>query len=133
MTWTEAMSVGVKVLDEDHMKLVALINELHEEILAGHSKRIVEDVIDRMVEYTIYHFRREEKLFTDAGFPASAEHKDEHDRLSRRARHLQSRFQNGQSAQLSLDAMIFLRNWLTVHIMESDKEYAPYLYAKGIH
>jgi hemerythrin-like metal-binding protein len=132
MTWTEEMSVGVKALDEDHKKLVALLNELHEGILAGQQKVVLEKVIEKLVEYTIFHFGREEKLFTDAGFPASAEHKREHDLLSRRARNLQSRFECGQSTQLSLESMEFLKSWLTSHIMGSDQEYRPYLQAKGI-
>jgi hemerythrin-like metal-binding protein len=133
MTWTEEMSVGVRALDEDHKKLIALLNELHEGILGGQQKAILEKIIERMVEYTIYHFEREEKLFTDAGFPASVEHKREHDLLTRRARNLQSRFECGQSTQLSLEAMNFLKAWLTGHIMGSDQQYAPYLNAKGIH
>lgn len=133
MTWTEEMSVGVKALDDDHKKLVALLNELHEGILSGEPKPVLERVIERLVEYTIYHFGREEKLFTDAGFPAATEHKREHELLSRRARNLQSRFECGQSTQLSLEAMNFLKIWLTGHIMGNDKEYVPYLKAKGIH
>lgn len=133
MTWTEDMSVGIKMLDEDHQRLVSLLNDLHDGIVAGRAKAALEGVVEQLVKYTIYHFDREEKLFTDAGFPGSVAHKSEHDLLSRRARNLQSRFECGQSAQLSLEAMNFLKAWLTGHILGSDKEYGRYLNSKGIH
>jgi hemerythrin-like metal-binding protein len=86
-----------------------------------------------MVDYTRFHFAREEKLFTQAGFPGAEEHKHEHEMLIRRALSLQARFENGQSRELSLEAMDSLQRWLSGHILGSDREYIPYLHAKGIH
>jgi len=39
MTWTDSMSVGVKMLDDDHKKLIDMVNELHDGILEGHRRR----------------------------------------------------------------------------------------------
>lgn len=132
MTWTEEMSVGVQSLDNDHKRLIELLNELHEGIESGQTNQALESVIDGLVRYTRFHFAREEKFFADAGFPDSAAHKAEHDMLSRRALNLQARFENGQSQELSLQAMEFLKSWLTDHIMGSDQKYGPFLNAKGI-
>ena len=60
LTWNPAMSVGVRLLDEDHKKLIAMINQLHDGMLAGHSNDVVGDVLRRLVSYTVEHFRREE-------------------------------------------------------------------------
>jgi hemerythrin len=46
---------------------------------------------------------------------------------------LQTRFEAGQSLELSLEALAFLKDWLTGHIMGSDQRYGPHLNAKGIH
>lgn len=132
MAWVDEMSVGVKVLDDDHKRLIELLNRLHEGIVSGQSRRVLEDVIEQMLDYTKYHFSREESLFNKAGFPGAAEHKHEHDLLIRRAINLQSRFENGQSTELSLEAMNFLKKWLTGHIQGSDRDYMPFLAAKGI-
>jgi hemerythrin len=35
MTWTPKLSVGVAVLDEDHKKLVGMVNELYDAMQAG--------------------------------------------------------------------------------------------------
>ncbi|MGA3048031.1 MAG: bacteriohemerythrin [Terracidiphilus sp.] len=132
MSWVDEMSVGVKVLDDDHKRLIELLNRLHEGIVTGQARRVLEDVIEQMLDYTKYHFSREESLFNKAGFPGAAEHKHEHDLLIRRAMNLQARFENGQSTELSLEAMDFLKRWLTGHIQGSDRDYMPFLAAKGI-
>lgn len=132
MTWTPEMSVGVKVLDEDHMKLIELLNTLYDGIVESKPRLALETVIDGLTRYTKYHFAREEKFLADTQFPASAAHKSEHDLLSRRVMNLQSRFENGQSLELSMEAMNFLKNWLTGHIQGSDMAYGAHLNAKGI-
>jgi hypothetical protein len=38
MTWTDRLSVGVGVIDDDHKKLVGMVNELYEAMQAGHGK-----------------------------------------------------------------------------------------------
>lgn len=132
MTWTEEMSVGVKVLDNDHKELIRLLNELNDGIETGHFRAALEGIIDGLFRYTRTHFAREERLFAQTGFPGAAAHKAEHELLIRRTVNLQARFESGQSRELSLEAMAFLKKWLTDHIMGSDQKYKPHLNAKGI-
>jgi len=47
--WQDSYSVGVKVLDEDHKKLIGIVNELHDGILAGKSREALGPVLDRLV------------------------------------------------------------------------------------
>jgi hemerythrin-like metal-binding protein len=132
MEWTEDMSVGVKVIDDDHKKLIGMLNELNDGILADKTGASLEGVIEGLLRYTKYHFAREERFFAKTGYPGGAAHKAEHDLLARRVGNLQMRFETGQSRILSTEAMEFLKNWLTDHIMGSDQQYGPHLNAKGI-
>jgi hemerythrin-like metal-binding protein len=132
LEWTEDMSVGVKVIDDDHKKLIDMLNELNDGILAGKTSDALESVIDKLLRYTKYHFAREERFFAETGYPDGATHKAEHDLLARRVSNLQMRFETGQSFILSTETMEFLKNWLIDHIMGSDQQYGPHLNAKGI-
>lgn len=132
MMWTPEMSVSVKVLDEDHKKLIDMINTLHEGIASGEPQAALEAVLEGLLRYTKFHFAREEKILAQAGFPQSAAHTSEHNLLSRRVMNLQSRFECGQSAEMSLEAMRFVKNWLTDHILGSDMTYGAFLNARGI-
>jgi hemerythrin len=133
MTWNESMSVGVQVLDEDHKKLIALLNELHEGILGGHSDEALGHVLDELFHYTRTHFLREEQYFQRTDYPGSSLHKKEHAKLMTTAGDLQKRFKTGSTTILSLETMNFLKGWVSHHILESDKAYGPHLNANGIH
>lgn len=132
MEWTSEMTVSVKVLDDDHKKLIDMLNILHEGIVSSEPRAVLETVIEGLLRYTRFHFAREEKLFAQSGFPGGAAHKSEHDLLTRRVGNLQARFENGQLLELSMQAMEFLKSWITDHIQGSDKAYGPFLNSKGI-
>jgi hemerythrin len=133
MTWTEKLSVGVAVLDEDHKRLVSMLNELYEAMQAGHGRDTLGRILAGLVQYTKVHFAREEKFFAQTGYPAVAAHKAEHDALTAQVMDVQRKYAAGSTATLSLDVMHFLKNWLVTHIQGSDQKYRPHLNAKGIH
>ena len=128
--WSDNLSVDVKASDDDHKKLVDMLNGLHEGMKSGKGKDVVGKVLDDLVSYTKFHFAREEEFFTKTGYPA-VEHKKEHADLVKQAEALQSRYKSGESA-LSIETLDFLRDWLTNHIQGTDKKYSSHLNANGI-
>jgi len=132
MTWTEEMSVKVEVLDEDHKTLIAMLNDLNDGIEANRARSTLESVIEKLLKYTKFHFAHEERLFDQTGYAGGPAHKAEHALLARRVMNLQARFESGQSRELGMETMAFLKCWLTEHIMGSDQQYGPHLNAKGI-
>jgi hemerythrin len=132
MTWADEMTVGVKVLDDDHKTMIRLLSDLHEVVSSGRARSALENGIEAMLRCTKAHFAREEMLFNQTAYPGAAEHKAEHEQLARRALNLQSRLESGQSRELSLQTMEILKSWLADHIQGSDQKYGPYMKAKGI-
>ncbi len=133
MTWTDKLSVGVAVLDEDHKKLVKMVNELYDAMQAGQGKDKLGHILNELVQYTKIHFAREEKFFAETGYPASGPHKQQHEALTRQVMDVQKKYAAGATATLSVDVMQFLKNWLITHIQGSDQGYRQHLNAKGIH
>jgi hemerythrin len=132
LTWNPQMSVGVRQLDDDHKKLIAMINELHAAMLVGHSSDVVGDILRRLVNYTVEHFNREEKHFAATNYPGAALHKREHERLKSQVAAEVEKFKSGNRASLSMETLSFLRDWLKHHIQESDKSYSAHLNAHGV-
>jgi hemerythrin-like metal-binding protein len=133
MTWTEDMSVGVFVLDNDHKKLIGIINQLHFGIMAGHKREILAAVLDHLVDYAKSHFAREEALLLRAKYPDSAEHKLDHERFVNEIALLRERFKSAPAAEIDQELMEFLSNWIVMHVQVSDKLYGPRLNARGIY
>ncbi len=45
---------------------------------------------------------------------------------------LKQTFDTGNKT-ITIDVMLFLSDWLNVHILNEDKKYGPFLNSKGIH
>ena len=133
MTWNDKMSVGVALLDNDHKKLVSMLNQLFDAINSGQGKESLGTILDGLVDYTKIHFANEERLFVQTSYPDSIAHKKEHDDLTRQVVDLQTKYKAGVTGTLSLEVMTFLKTWLVNHIQGNDRKYMPHLIAKGIH
>jgi len=133
MTWNDKMSVGVALLDNDHKKLVGMLNQLFDAINSGQGKESLGHILDGLVDYTKIHFANEEKLFAQTGYPEAVAHKKEHDTLTQQVLDVQKKYKAGATGTLSLEVMNFLKTWLVNHIQGNDKKYTPHLNSKGVH
>jgi len=130
--WDESYSVGVAAIDEQHRRLIALINELHAEMHTGRGQDVLRDVVNRMIAYATSHFAREERCMLDCSYAGFREHKEEHDEFCDKTVDLFERLSTGRLV-LSLEVIMFLRDWLTHHIMETDKKYSACFHRIGLH
>ena len=129
LKWSNKYAVNMIEIDEQHKKLINLINQMYDAMHIGKGKDIVGAVIADLVNYTVYHFDTEELLLQQYGYPHYKEHKELHDTLSKKARNLQETFDHGKRPT-TIDVMLLLTNWLNAHILVEDKKYEPYLRSK---
>ncbi len=127
IAWDDSMSVGVEVLDNDHKKLIDLINRLAEAGNSTGSEQTVGEVLDELVAYTRYHFRREEAWQAAAGYPDLERHKEIHEDLTEQVEEVRDDYRKGYSESLTRDVLVFLRDWLKKHILGEDKKYVAYV------
>lgn len=128
ITWREQMSVGVKVLDEDHQHLIDIINQLEQAIQTsqdhhGERKESLLILFGRLKAYTREHFSREEAMQDAADYAGLAENHDHHRRLIHELEELSQRFMDGSASEKPLgkeEMLKFLRHWLVDHIIKID-------------
>ena len=131
MDWNGSFSVGVKVIDEQHMGLVQSLNDLHAAMLGGQAKTVTGPLLKKLAKYTQDHFTAEEALMKRAQYPGFTEHHAKHVNLTNQVKDYVERFERGENA-LSIHLMTFLRDWLTTHIQKEDRDYSPWLLERGI-
>jgi hemerythrin-like metal-binding protein len=131
MVWSEKLSVGVERFDNEHKKLVEMLNGLHDEMLKGKAANVIGPLLSNLVKYTQTHFANEEALFKTHHYPNALTHKLEHDQLRKKAAEMDHAFKEGR-INLSTDTMKFLKDWLTKHILGTDMQYKDFLNAKGV-
>ena len=131
ITWGPMLAVGVKEIDEQHKKLIDLVNQLNEAMSAGKGKEALSPVLAELVRYTVYHFGTEERLMGQYHYEMSAEHKAEHKKLVEDVGAFKAKFDSG-NAMISVGLMTFLRDWLSKHIMQTDKKFGQALNKAGV-
>lgn len=131
ITWKDSYSVNITEVDNQHKKLVGLINNLHDAMISGKAREVMSRILSELVDYTVSHFATEEKLFDQYHYPETVLHKQQHSDLVEQVGALQKKFEAGERV-LTIDVMNFLRDWLQDHIVGSDKKYGPYLNSKGV-
>ena len=132
MEWNEKLSVNVKQFDDEHKRLVGMVNDLFDAVQGGRGKDALGSILDGLISYTKTHFANEERYMKQHSFPAFAAHKAEHDALTAQVIDVQKKYNSGATAALSMEVMNFLKNWLGKHIQGTDKKYGPFLNDKGI-
>jgi len=123
-TWQDKFSVGIDVIDADHKVLVDLIDQLHGAFVNGNLDETVNSVLAALVDYTEYHFAREEAMLAAAGYAELAAHKRAHAALRHQLDEIYDRFLSGDaSGKMGNEVLAFLHDWLYFHILEQDKGY----------
>ena len=129
--WTDSYRVNVKLMDDQHKRLFELIDEYYEGISQKKHKEALGKIMQGLLDYTQYHFGDEEKLMLQSGYAGYPEQKAEHDYFISTIQDYQKRITEGKLL-LSLEITNFLKDWLVKHSQVKDKEYGPFLNAKGI-
>lgn len=134
--WNETFSVGVQLFDDQHKKLFAMVNGLEEGMKNGDDHAAIEEVLNRLVEYTVTHFTEEEREMRERGYPGYEDHLEEHQDLLSEVGDFKSSFDIGvgdvSSDMMILELMGFLGNWLTNHINGTDKKYTTFFNDQGL-
>lgn len=127
--WTPDFSVGVSSLDTDHKVLISLINQLDDAIRAGEPRDAISRVLDALLDYTDYHFAREEALMRACGYPDIEAHIRTHGTLRAQVHDIRDRYRRNPESMHSREVLAFLKNWLTAHIVGRDRLYVPSMLA----
>ena len=125
------MSVGVKLIDEQHQHLVALINTLDDAMARGRGRDILGKILSELWEYAETHFATEEMYFAKFGYEGAAVHQQEHATFLADVGRFKAEF-DANRLGLSSEVMTFLSDWLKKHTTGSDKLYSACFNANGL-
>ncbi|MFZ1935469.1 MAG: bacteriohemerythrin [Thermoguttaceae bacterium] len=123
--WKPFYSVGDTVIDEQHKRLLNMVDDLYLASQMNHDAARVQAVVERLVGYTMSHFEHEEQVMWACGYPDFEAHKSLHDEMRRRS----LEFQANPATLTEKDLLQFVKSWWVRHIQNQDRKYAPYLTA----
>lgn len=129
--WNDKYSVGIRELDNQHKQLMNILNELYDAMQNATAQDRIGRIINELTNYTKIHFATEERYMEAHNYPALSSQKVEHQRFIQKVGEFKQDFESGKIA-LSLNVANFVKDWLSSHILGSDKNYGPFLNAKGV-
>ncbi|MBN2011532.1 hemerythrin family protein [candidate division KSB1 bacterium] len=129
--WKPEFTVQVNKFDEQHKKLISLINQLHDAMKAGKATSQLSLVLDELDKYTQQHFKEEEMMMERYQYPGLPFQKQAHAIFIKKISEFKNEFQTS-GVTATINVMNFLKEWLTRHILDTDKKYGPFFKAKGL-
>jgi len=125
--WTDRLSCGIRLIDNQHKGLVSLVNEMFNHVSGDEKEEhdYFNKVIREAVRYVKVHFATEEKIMLAAKFSGYEEHKKEH------AGFILTVIQNITDYKAGKKFTLFtftkyLKEWILSHIALMDKQYFSY-------
>ena len=122
LEWSDEYSVDIASIDEEHFRLMNLINTFNEAVSKGKSKTVLTNTFDQLIDYALKHFKNEEALMREKEYPELNAHILEHQKLMNTVLTLNKEKNYIFSANVSE----FLYSWLIDHILSTDKKYKKY-------
>ncbi|MCB1889442.1 MAG: hemerythrin family protein [Rhodocyclaceae bacterium] len=124
LEWSPELELGLGGIDDQHRQLVELTNALRMCIGREELGRI----LDALAHHTETHFREEEQLMADSGFPGLAAHQANHRAFSRRVS--DARRRHGAGEWVDISSMRLIQSWLVEHLERADREFGAFLVAE---
>jgi hemerythrin len=128
-TWSKDLETGNALIDEQHKKLIAAINDLLDACASGGGRTKLNDTMKFLADYTAKHFGDEEKLQMQTKYPDYVNHKKLHDNFKVVVRDLGLQFQKeGPTIVLVGKVNASIGNWLLTHIKREDTKVAAHIH-----
>ncbi|MCO4321354.1 bacteriohemerythrin [Aliidiomarina quisquiliarum] len=128
--WNSSFEIGIEVLDEQHRRLAALINEFAQSYVYGNDIDEPIRILDDMVAFVEFHFDTEETLWAELSVndPLFKDHVKTHSGFVGKIRLFQSKLSVENRQKVMDELLAFLITWLAHHILYEDKIYSLVLH-----
>ncbi|OCL28099.1 chemotaxis protein [Orenia metallireducens] len=126
--WDDSYSVGIEAIDKQHKQLFNIVNDLISANKLNKGKKEIGKVLNFLADYTVKHFKDEEKLQQDSGYPDYESHKELHDKFLEDAVNFKERFDKGQiDTATMMDFNKTITRWLVQHVRGIDQEVGEHI------
>jgi len=127
--WNESICLGVPRIDEDHKRLIQILNFIEAHQDDDVRTEAISTVIEQIREFTSNHFRYEEEYMLRINYPDYEAHKEQH------------KIFKGKIAALCIDVMNHKKNtpkeiyhqlseWVVNHLLRTDKQIQAFTEAR---
>ena len=129
--WSPEYSVHIKELDDQHKKLLVMMNEVYSAIQEKQGYFNISRFLSEMSEYAIAHFSKEEQLLKKYEYGELEAQQKEHNLFFDQITIFKTRLEDGDPDVMD-EIAEYLSLWLSGHIIGHDKKYSDFLNGNGV-
>ncbi len=129
--WDDKYSVGISIIDEEHKKLIGILNKVIVAKEHNDNPEELREVLREVTNYALTHFRTEETYMKEFNYPEYQEHKEEHRDFSTEIIAYLEKLIKGDY-QIANEIIEYLKWWLVNHIQVTDRKYIDCFKENGL-
>lgn len=120
---------GNELIDSEHRELIDRINKLVDSCKNGKEKMTAVKTLDFLMDYTEFHFRDEERLQAESGYPEIENHKLQHKVFEKAVDELKEMLEEEEGPTEAFVAAVNknITEWFLNHIQVWDKKVAEHV------
>jgi hemerythrin len=127
-SWNDYLLIGIDEIDEQHKKLVSMLDSLSVAIRSGSGADEVRNAIQFLANYAMEHFATEKRYMGDIERFNSRNHLDRHDEFTTMVEKFAVEAdENGPTESIAIRVKSELLAWLIDHIGGEDKNLARFI------
>jgi len=123
LPWHDSFNTGLSVVDQQHRRLVQLLNALATHLAFRSEIPQLKNMFDELADYAVYHFQTEEAIWREylAADEVEVEHHLTHASFIEQVSRLRANETSQPLAKVAEETLTFLARWLISHILEADR------------
>lgn len=127
LEWSETLSVDIPEIDAEHRAFIETVNQLNTVLAARASREEVERIMTALSEDARNHFRHEQRLFQQYGYPQTRQHALIHGQIQRRLLAIAKEFRDAEFDREWIALGLEIKHTLVAHLLEEDMKYKAFL------
>ncbi len=129
--WNNNYSVGISIIDEEHKKLIGILNRIICAKEHNVNPEELKEVLREMTDYSVTHFTTEEAYMKAFNYPEYQDHKEEHMNFSTKIIVYTYKVIKGDY-QFTDELTKYLKQWSINHIQVTDRQYIECFKKNGL-
>lgn len=126
----QSLLLGLDVIDAQHRRYFHLLRDLiHTRQNVG-DREAVSEALFTLVEYVSEHFRDEEQIMRDAGYPGLEAHRALHAGFVRKILEFYRKHREKEH-ELKAEVVRYLEEWFVKHVRSEDPKFVPFVTASN--
>ncbi len=131
LDWLETFELGLPEIDDDHREMLAIMKSV-EAAADADDFDLCADLLDKLIEFSTAHFKREEDLLEKAEYPYLGIHKEYHSGLIARADSVKNICKEIKSRKNFKECCSEMFQFLVDDVVAGDLKFKSFLEEKGL-